>query len=53
MDVKVEGITAELWAKQLGSGRGGVVGRACRSAVELTKNDGRRNVELWSGGWRV
>ena len=28
MDVEVEDVAAELWAKQLGSGRGGAAGRA-------------------------
>jgi len=53
MDVKVEDITAELWAKQLGSGRGGAAGRARRSAAELAEDDGGRNVERWRDEWRV
>jgi len=53
VDVEVEDIAAELWTKQLGSGRGGAVRRACPSAVELTENDDGRNVERWRGEWRV
>ena len=49
----VEDIEAELWARQLGSGRGGAAGRVRRSAGELTENDGGRNVERWRGEWRV
>ena len=43
MDIEVEDIVVELWAKQLGS----VV------AAELAENDGGRNGELWRGEWRV
>ena len=53
MDNEVEDVTTELWAKQLGSGRGGAAGRARRSAAELVEDDGGRNVELWMGEWRV
>jgi len=53
VDVVVEDVTAELWARQLGSGRGGAAGRARRSAAELAENEGRRNVERWRGEWRV
>ena len=53
MDVEVEDVAAELWAKQLGSGRGGAAGRARRSAAELAEAIAEENVELWSVEWRV
>ena len=53
MDVEVQDVAAELWAKQLGSGRGGAAGRAHWSAAELAEDDGGRNVERWRGEWRV
>ena len=53
MDIEIENVTVELWAKQLGSGRGGAAGRALRSAAELAEDDGGRNVERWRGEWRV
>jgi len=42
VDVEVEDVAAELWVEQLGSGRGGVAGRARRERR-------RRNVERWRG----
>ena len=53
MDVKVEDVEAELWARWLGRRRGGAVGRARRSAAELAEDDGGRSVEHWSGEWCV
>jgi len=46
MDNEVEDIAAELWAKQLGSGRGGTAGRARRSTAELAEAMAEGNVEL-------
>jgi len=47
VDVEVEDIAAELWVEQLGSGRGGVAGRARQRAAELAENEGG---EMWSAG---
>ena len=49
VDDEVEDIVAELWAEWLGSGRGGVAGRARRSVAELAENDGGGNGLWWSG----
>jgi len=46
MDVEVEDVAVELWAKQLGSRRGGAAGRARRSAAEHAENEGGQNVAL-------
>jgi len=53
MDVEVEDIAAELWAKQLSSGRGGAAMRTRQSAVELAEAMAEDNVEVWRGQWRV
>jgi len=53
MDVEVEDVVVELWVKQLGSGRGGAVGRARRSAAELAEAMAEGNVALWASGRRV
>jgi len=53
VDVEVEDIEAELWVDWLGWRRGGAAGRARRSAAELVKDEGGRNVEHWRGEWHV
>jgi len=53
VDVEVEDVEAELWARWLGRRRGGAAGRACRSAAELAVDEGGHNVALWRGEWRV
>ena len=53
MDVEVEDVAAELWAKQLGSGRGGVARKARRSVAELAVAMAEGNVALWASGRRV
>jgi hypothetical protein len=46
-DVEVEDVAAELWAKQLGSGRGGAVGEL----VEVRRSSQRMMAgEMWSSG---
>jgi len=46
MDVEAEDVAAELWAKQLGSGLGGVARKARRRAAELAEAMAEGNVAL-------
>jgi len=47
VDVMVEDIEAELWARQLGSGRGGAAGRVRRSAASSPRTMAGA---MWSAG---